>query len=303
MKSYRESFYQHIEQLQDTICQRLEALDGQARFREDLWERTGGGGGRTRVIADGQVFEKGGVNISGVHGRLPESMTQYLKVEHNQFFACGISLVIHPKSPFVPTVHANFRYFELYNEEEEVVDQWFAGGADLTPYYLDESDVRHFHQVWKDVCDRYDTAFYPKYKKACDDYFYNHHRDEARGIGGLFFDYLRPSDQHSSDFWRDFTVDNSHAFIDAYVPIVEHQQSKTYSEKQRTWQEIRRGRYVEFNLVHDKGTLFGLKTKGRIESIFMSLPPQVRWEYDFQVEPDSEEAKLLEVLRRPKNWI
>lgn len=303
MNSYRNSFFQHINDLQEEICKALENLDGKAKFKEDVWKRKGGGGGRSRVISDGHIFEKGGVNISGVHGELPDSMTKYLKVSNNRFFACGISLVLHPINPFIPTVHANFRYFELYDKNGAVVDQWFAGGADLTPYYVDESDIVHFHKTWKVHCDLYEVGFYSKYKEACDSYFYNHHREEARGVGGLFFDYLRPTDLHSSDFWRDFTVGASQTFLNSYVPIVENQKTRLYTENHKEWQEIRRGRYVEFNLIHDKGTLFGLKTKGRIESIFMSLPPKVRWEYDYQVKEDTEEAKLLEVLKNPINWL
>jgi coproporphyrinogen III oxidase len=303
MKSYKEDFVAFIRQLQDEICAAVEAEDGKTKFLEEHWRREGGGGGRTRVIAHGDVFEKGGVNISEVHGVLPESMQQYLKVPYADFFACGISLVLHPFNPFVPTVHANYRYFELYDEAGKVVDQWFAGGADLTPYYLFEEDARHFHRIQKEVCDRFDGSDYPQFKAACDTYFFNHHRDEARGIGGTFFDYLRGTPGKPAKHWFDFVTQMGSAFITAYLPIVHRRKDTTFSEHHKHWQEIRRGRYVEFNLIHDKGTLFGLKTKGRIESILMSLPPTVRWEYNYQPEAGSEEAQLLEVLRHPKQWV
>ena len=187
----KESFYEYIQNLQDTITQALEAIDGKARFREDLWERPEGGGGRTRIIENGNVIEKGGVNISAVHGPLPKSMQEYFKVKDVDFFACGLSLVLHPINPMVPTVHANWRYFEMYDEKGNTVDQWFGGGQDLTPYYLFEEDVRHFHQTCKTVCDSVHTDLYPDFKQKCDAYFFNKHRNEARGVGGLFFDYLK----------------------------------------------------------------------------------------------------------------
>lgn len=303
MKSYKEEFVAFIRQLQDKICAAIEAEDGEAKFVEELWQREGGGGGRTRVIQNGAVFEKGGVNISEVHGVLPESMQQYLKVPHADFFACGISLVIHPFSPFVPTVHANYRYFELYDKGGNVVDQWFAGGADLTPYYLFEEDAVHFHQVQKDACDKFDVSYYRKYKEACDKYFFNHHRGEARGIGGTFFDYLRGTPEKPAQHWFEFLTNVGSAFIDAYLPIVRRRKEQTFAHHHKHWQEIRRGRYVEFNLIHDKGTLFGLRTNGRIESILMSLPPTVRWEYNYQPEGGSEEAKLVDVLMHPRDWV
>jgi len=303
MNSLKDSFYTYIQTLQDQICAALEAEDGGATFQEDLWERPGGGGGRTRVIENGNVFEKGGVNISAVYGELPDTMKAYFKVEEGDFFACGLSLVIHPKSPMVPTVHANWRYFEMYNKQGEIVDAWFGGGQDLTPYYLFEEDATHFHQVCKRACDAHDPAFYPKYKKQCDAYFWNAHRNEARGVGGLFFDYLKALPEQSMQQWYDFVTEVGNSFIEAYVPIVNRRKSLSYTDAQRDWQEIRRGRYVEFNLVHDKGTLFGLKTNGRIESILMSLPAHVQWRYDHHPEPDSEEARLIEVLENPKAWV
>ena len=303
MSRLKDSFYAYIQTLQDQICAALEAEDGGATFQEDLWERPGGGGGRTRVIENGNVFEKGGVNISAVHGELPDTMKAYFKVEEGDFFACGLSLVIHPKNPMVPTVHANWRYFEMYNKQGEIVDAWFGGGQDLTPYYLFEEDATHFHQVCKRACDAYDPAFYPKYKKQCDAYFWNAHRKEARGVGGLFFDYLKALPERSMQQWYDFVTEVGNSFIEAYIPIVNRRKSLSYTDAQRDWQEIRRGRYVEFNLVHDKGTLFGLKTNGRIESILMSLPAHVQWRYNHQPEKGSEEARLIEVLENPKAWV
>ena len=305
MSETRENFTTYIQNLQDRICSALEKVDGKATFREDNWNRDGGGGGRTRVIEKGAVFEKGGVNISTVHGELPDPIKKHFNVAEGWFWAGGISLVIHPESPMVPTVHANFRYFEIYEDEAIQVrtDGWFGGGADLTPYYLRDEDAGHFHSVLKLACDKHGEDLYPKFKKQCDEYFYNTHRGEARGIGGLFFDYLRPDDKRSLSDWHQFTEDSGNAFINAYLPIVKKRLDEPYSDEQKYWQEIRRGRYVEFNLIHDRGTLFGLKTNGRIESIFMSLPPTVRWDYDFHPKPGSREETLLNVLKNPREWV
>ena len=299
----KEKFYSYIQDLQDRITSALEEIDGKAVFREDLWRRQEGGGGRTRVIEGGKVFEKGGVNISKVHGPLAPAMQRHFKVGNVDFFACGLSLVLHPKNPMVPTVHANWRYFEMYDKKGNLVDSWFGGGQDLTPYYLFEDDARHFHEICKKSCDAHHPDFYQDYKKRCDDYFWNAHRNEARGIGGLFFDYLRTSEEMNMEDWYSFVTEVSNSFLDAYLPIVERRKEWTYTTENRQWQEIRRGRYVEFNLVHDKGTLFGLKTNGRIESILMSLPPQVQWVYDHHPEPDSWEAKLVKVLEQPREWV
>ncbi|KAF2518920.1 oxygen-dependent coproporphyrinogen oxidase [Flavobacterium salilacus subsp. salilacus] len=299
----KDKFYQYIQQLQDTITAKLETVDGKAKFRQDLWERAEGGGGRTRVIENGNVFEKGGVNISAVHGALPKAMQSYFNVGDVDFFACGLSLVIHPKNPFVPTVHANWRYFEMYDKAGNIVEAWFGGGQDLTPYYLFDEDAVHFHQTCKTACDKHNPEFYPKFKKQCDDYFWNTHRDEARGIGGLFFDHCKATDDFSMEQWYNFVTEVGNSFLEAYVPIVEKRKDIEYTEANRNWQEIRRGRYVEFNLVHDKGTLFGLKTNGRIESILMSLPPHVQWVYDHHPEAGSEEERLITILQNPKNWI
>ena len=301
--SIKDKFFNYIHQLQDTITSKLEAVDGSAKFQEDIWKRQEGGGGRTRVIENGTVFEKGGVNISGVHGKLPDSMQKYFGVEDADFFACGLSLVLHPKNPMVPTVHANWRYFEMYDKEGNIVDQWFGGGQDLTPYYLFDADAKHFHQTCKTACDKHNAEFYPKYKARCDDYFYNAHRNEGRGIGGLFFDYCKASEAMTMQNWYDFVTEVGDSFLDAYVPIVEKRKGLDYTKDQRNWQEIRRGRYVEFNLVHDKGTLFGLKTNGRIESILMSLPPHVQWVYDHHPEKGSEEERLIKILQKPIDWV
>jgi coproporphyrinogen III oxidase len=299
----KNKFYAYIQTLQDKITAELERVDGQATFRQDLWKRPEGGGGRTRVIENGAVFEKGGVNISAVHGSLPQAMQTYFKVGDVDFFACGLSLVIHPKNPMVPTVHANWRYFEMYDKEGNTVDQWFGGGQDLTPYYLFEEDARHFHQTCKSACDKHHPDFYSKFKKQCDAYFWNAHRNEARGLGGLFFDYCKASEDFMLDNWYDFVTEVGNSFLEAYVPIVEKRKNLEYTPENRNWQEIRRGRYVEFNLVHDKGTLFGLKTNGRIESILMSLPPHVQWVYDHHPEAGSEEEKLINILQNPIDWI
>ncbi len=303
MENVKDRFYNYIQNLQDTICSRLEEVDGTATFQEDIWKRKEGGGGRTRILDEGRVFEKAGVNISAVHGALPESMQNYFGVKDADFFACGLSLVIHPKNPMVPTVHANWRYFEMYDQNGKIVDQWFGGGLDLTPYYLFEEDVIHFHQVCKDACDAHHPDFYTRYKEKCDSYFHNSHRGEARGVGGLFFDYCKKNETKDMNQWYDFVTEVANNFLEAYVPIVEKRKALPYTDAQRTWQEIRRGRYVEFNLVHDKGTLFGLKTNGRIESILMSLPKHVQWHYNHHPEEGSEEDKLLQVLKEPKDWL
>jgi coproporphyrinogen III oxidase len=299
----KNQFYKYLENLQDTITSKLEYVDGLAKFEEDLWEREEGGGGRTRVIENGAIFEKGGVNISAVYGELPEVLRNQFKVEQGNFFACGLSLVLHPINPFVPTVHANWRYFEMYDATGNIVTQWFGGGQDLTPYYLFEEDARHFHTVCKAACDRHNAQFYSKFKKTCDAYFWNAHRNEARGIGGLFFDYLKETDSFSIEDRYNFVTEIGNSFLESYVPIVEKRKGKEFEKMHKDWQEVRRGRYVEFNLVHDRGTLFGLKTNGRIESILMSLPPIVQWKYNHHPENNSEEAKLLDVLLKPRDWI
>jgi coproporphyrinogen III oxidase len=300
----KENWISYIHGLQDRICGALEEVDGSAKFFEDAWARPEGGGGKTRVIANGKVFEKGGVNTSVVFGEVTNAMKVQLKIEGAHWFACGLSLVLHPVNPFVPTVHCNYRMFELYDGDGNVADRWFGGGTDLTPYYLFEEDAKHFHQVYKDVCDKFDPSFYAEFKLACDDYFVNAHRDnERRGIGGIFYDYRRADEKHDTEFWMNFGKACGNAFIEAYIPVVEKRMNQPYTEKEKHWQEIRRGRYVEFNLVHDRGTLFGLKTNGRIESILMSLPPTVRFEYNYRPAEGSEEDKLLQVCLHPKDWM
>lgn len=298
----KEKFYAYIQQLQDSITTALEKADGKANFKQDVWEREEGGGGRTRVIENGKIFEKGGVNISAVHGALPKPMQDYFKVGDVDFFACGLSLVLHPVNPFVPTVHANWRYFEMYDKTGNIVGSWFGGGQDLTPYYLFDEDAIHFHRICKAVCDAHDASFYNDFKNKCDNYFWNTHRNEARGIGGLFFDYCKAENGKTMQQWYDFVTAVGNSFLEAYLPIVERRKDIAYTKEHRNWQEIRRGRYVEFNLVHDKGTLFGLRTNGRIESILMSLPPHVQWRYDHHPEIGSEEERLLKILKEPRNW-
>jgi coproporphyrinogen III oxidase len=302
---FRERWIGYIHVLQDTICAALEQADGTALFVEDRWERPEhGGGGKTRLITNGKLFEKGGVNTSVVFGKVTDALRTQLKIDGSSWFACGLSLVIHPLNPFVPTVHANWRYFELYNDQAETIDRWFGGGTDLTPYYLFEDDARHFHQTLKKTLDPFGAGLYLKYKKACDAYFANHHRnEEMRGIGGIFYDYLRPAGDAEAEQHFAFQEANGNVFLEAYLPIAEKRRSMPYGEKEIQWQEIRRGRYVEFNLIHDRGTLFGLKTNGRTESILMSLPPRARWIYNYQPEPGSLEEELLQVCLHPKDWI
>ncbi len=288
---FREAVAGWLRGLQDRITQALEEADG-GRFREDAWQRPGGGGGRSRVLADGAVFEKAGVNFSDVHGQMSEEFARQVPGEGRDFTAVGVSLVLHPRSPMVPTVHANFRY--LTKGER----RWFGGGADLTPYYPFRADVLHFHRTWQRACVAHPgVADYPRFKKWCDDYFYLPHRGEARGVGGIFFDYLEGDDRAFA-----FVRDCGDAFLDAYLPILRRRRDEPWGERERAFQEYRRGRYVEFNLLYDRGTVFGLKTGGRTESILMSLPPRVRWEYDWRPEPGSREAELVEVYLKPRDW-
>ena len=299
----KDQFYSYILTLQNRITHALEDFDGKAKFKQDIWKRKEGGGGQSRIIENGAVIEKGGVNISAVHGVLPRSMQAYFKVGEVDFFACGLSLVIHPKNPMVPTVHANYRYFEMYDDKGIILDQWFGGGQDLTPYYLFEEDVVHFHQQCKKACDKYHPGFYKEFKDNCDKYFYNKHRNESRGVGGLFFDYLKANKEFNIQDRFDFVTGVGDVFLDSYMPILNKRKDQLYSKLNRNWQEIRRGRYVEFNLIHDKGTLFGLKTNGRIESILMSLPPYVQWRYNHEPAQESEEFKLITILKNPREWI
>ena len=310
-----------MQDIQDEICQGLEKLDGIGKFKEDSWERPGGGGGRSRVIRDGAVFEQGGVNFSEVWGdKLPPSiLAQRPEAEGHGFYATGTSMVLHPKSPYVPTVHLNYRYFEAGPV------WWFGGGIDLTPYYPYAEDAHHFHQTIKAACDKSNKEYYPVFKRWCDEYFYLKHRQEMRGVGGIFFDYqdgqgelykgpdsqgpaaiysqqLGVPESRSWESLFTFIQNCGKSFLPAYTPIVERRQPIEYGDRERNFQLYRRGRYVEFNLVYDRGTIFGLQTNGRTESILMSLPPLVRWEYGYSPEPNTPEAQLYEVFLKPYDW-
>jgi len=287
-----------MRRIQDAICNGLERADGGAMFREDEWHHHSGGGGRSRVISHGHVFEKGGVNFSAVEGELPQFLGSHTTPGAKRFFATGVSIVLHPMSPLVPIIHANVRYFE-----SDEGDAWFGGGIDLTPVYVVDEQVRHFHQVLKGTCDTLAPDAYGKYKQAADTYFFIPHRKETRGIGGIFYDYLKPDNPHSFDTLLDFTIAVGDAFLPAYLPIVEAQRGLEWTSQQKQWQLVRRGRYVEFNLVYDKGTRFGLETGGRIESILMSLPEHASWIYNHQPEPGSEEERSLNVFRNPVKWV
>ncbi|MGH2568831.1 MAG: oxygen-dependent coproporphyrinogen oxidase [Bacteroidota bacterium] len=284
----------YFEELQNSLCRELESIDGKGRFVEDAWQHHEGGGGKTRVLQNGGIFEKAGVNSSAVSGTLTETLAHRLNVKPQRFFATGMSLVLHPESPMIPTVHANFRYLELADGQS-----WFGGGSDLTPYYLVEEDARLFHSVWKRACDRHDASYYPKFKKWCDDYFFLKHRGEARGVGGIFFDYLK------GDFETlfHFVQECGNSFLASYLPIVERHKTDAWGEPERQWQLLRRGRYVEFNLVYDRGTLFGLETQGRAESILISLPPLVRWDYNVHAKKGSREEQLVQALQSPRSWL
>lgn len=301
----RTRFEAMIRKTQDDICARVEALDGK-KFHEDAWIRENGGGGISRVLQGGNVFEKAGVNVSVVYGTMPPEAVQaasargvtrdvgYAPGEPVPFFAAGVSSVMHPWNPMAPTMHFNYRYFET--------DRglwWFGGGTDLTPSFLFEEDVRHFHGSLKTTCDNHDKEYYPKFKNWCDDYFLIKHRGERRGVGGIFFDDL--NDRPADEIFQ-FSTACANTVCDAYLPIVEKRKDAEYTEEQKKWQQLRRARYVEYNLVYDRGTVFGLKTGGRIESILMSLPLTARWEYDHSPEEGSWEAKTLEVLKNPKDW-
>lgn len=286
--------------LQDRICRALAGIDGNAVFAEEGWERAGGGGGRSRVLAEGRVFEKAGVGFSHVHGtQLPPSATAHRpELAGAKWQALGVSLVIHPRNPYVPTSHANVRFF-IAEPDNAPAQWWFGGGYDLTPYYAFATDCVHWHRTAKAACAPFGADVYAHYKRWCDEYFFLKHRNEPRGIGGLFFD-----DLNEGGFERCFALQRAigDSYLDAYVPIVERRQHLAYGERERQFQLLRRGRYVEFNLVYDRGTLFGLQTGGRTESILMSLPPLVRWDYGWQPEPGSSEAALTEKFLVPRDW-
>lgn len=291
----------YLESLQARICTELEALDGEAKFGTDTWQHAGGGGGCSRALAEGRVFERGGVNVSHVQGEsLPKAATDKRpELVGARFEALGISLVMHPRNPYAPTSHANVRFFIAHPPEGDPI-WWFGGGYDLTPYYGFDEDCQHWHQVAKTACDPFGTDVYARYKKWCDQYFYLKHRDEPRGIGGLFFD-----DLNDWGFERCFAFMQSvgNSFLKAYLPIVLRRKEDAYGERERDFQCYRRGRYVEFNLVYDRGTLFGLQSGGRTESILMSLPPEVRWRYNWSPQQDSAEARLYERYLQARDWI
>jgi coproporphyrinogen III oxidase len=296
-----EAVKAYLLDLQQHICDDIERVDGQQRFHSDTWERDSGGGGDSRVLSDGAVFEQAGINFSHVYGaNLPPSATAHRpELAGRHFQAMGVSLVIHPRNPYVPTSHANVRFFMAEKEGHDPV-WWFGGGFDLTPYYGFEEDARHWHRVAHQACAPFGEDVYPRYKRWCDEYFFIKHRNEPRGIGGLFFD-----DLNEGGFERCFNFMQSVGdhYLPAYVPIVERRMSTSYTDRERDFQLYRRGRYVEFNLVYDRGTLFGLQSGGRTESILMSLPPLVKWRYNWQPEPGTPEAKLYEVFLKPQDWL
>ncbi|KXX80679.1 Oxygen-dependent coproporphyrinogen-III oxidase [Madurella mycetomatis] len=299
---------------QREIVRALEKVDGK-KFRIDEWQRKEGGGGITCVLQDGNVFEKAGVGVSVVYGTLPKPAILKMRANHKnivdtdnipdslEFFAAGLSLIVHPKNPMAPTVHLNYRYFETTKPDGTSGAWWFGGGSDLTPNYLFDEDAIQFHKSLKDVCDKHDKEYYPRFKKWCDDYFYNKHRGEARGIGGIFFDDLDETVSDKENTFA-FITDALKSFVPTYIPIVNRRKDMPFTEQEKEWQQIRRGKYVEFNLVHDRGTAFGLNTPGaRVESILMSLPMTASWKYMHEPEPKSREARLVEVLKNPKEWV
>ncbi|MEM6840921.1 MAG: oxygen-dependent coproporphyrinogen oxidase [Bacteroidota bacterium] len=284
--------------LQTDICNALEEADGRGKFTADIWQRPGGGGGTSRILNNGNVIEKGGVNFSAVYGETPAKILTALNLTQADFYATGVSIVLHPHNPFVPIIHMNVRYFEMSNGV-----YWFGGGIDLTPHYIDREDARFFHSSLKEACDQFDPAYYPNYKKWADDYFYIKHRKETRGVGGIFFDRLTPkSGQSKSDIFN-FVQAVGQTFTPIYTHFMNKNKDLSYEDRHKQWQCLRRGRYVEFNLVWDKGTKFGLDTDGRTESILMSLPPMATWKYNFTPSPDSQEAHTTSLLKKDINWI
>lgn len=295
----KEQIAADYRQIQDEICAGLEQVDGLAKFEEELWEREGGGGGRTRVIQHGNVLEKGGVNFSAVEGKLPDAVKKAFKVDQDDFFATGVSIVIHPNHPWVPIIHMNIRYFEMSDQV-----RWFGGGIDLTPHYVIPQDAQFFHQHIKSVCDQFHADFYSKFKNWADDYFFIKHREETRGVGGIFYDRLTPEAAGIS--WEEifnFSKAVGRSFIPVYTELINRNRTKAFSEQEKNWQYQRRSRYAEFNLVYDAGTKFGLETNGRIESILMSLPPQANWVYDYQAKEGSLEQQTLGLLKKGINWV
>jgi coproporphyrinogen III oxidase len=289
--------------LQEDICYQIKHADGEGSFIEDNWERSGGGGGLSRILSNGKIIEKGGVNFSAVWGKTPEPVLRSMQLDTNElseFFATGVSIVMHPHSPMVPIIHMNVRYFEMTGQKNV---WWFGGGIDLTPHYVVEEDAAYFHKTLKEVCDRHNVDYYPEFKKWADDYFYIRHRHETRGVGGIFFDYLKDDNDFTKESRFAFVKDVGKSFAPLYTHFMKKNSLLPYGEKERKWQYLRRGRYVEFNLVWDRGTKFGLDTDGRTESILMSLPPQANWIYNHKPMPGSDEEKTLSLLRKDIDWI
>ncbi len=284
--------------LQNRICQAVEQTDGKAGFAEDRWLRTGGGGGITRIIQKGNILEKGGVLFSAVHGKTPSNILKALQLPESDFYATGVSIVMHPQSPMVPIIHMNVRYFEMSNGL-----YWFGGGIDLTPHYVDEGDATFFHSQLKQVCDSHHPSYYSTFKPWADDYFYIPHRQETRGIGGVFFDRLSATEEISKEQRFAFVQDVGETFAPVYTHFMQKNASLPFGDREKEWQMVRRGRYVEFNLVYDKGTKFGLDTEGRTESILMSLPTHSEWHYKYQVQPGSKEEKTLHYLKKGIEWV
>jgi coproporphyrinogen III oxidase len=301
----KEEIRDWFTQLQQDICNQLETTDGKGKFISDVWQRPGGGGGVSRVLTDGKIIEKGGVNFSAVHGKAPEAIVKMLNLsEHDnpEFFATGVSIVIHPFNPMVPIIHMNVRYFETVSANTANNTWWFGGGIDLTPHYVNEEDAVFFHKHLKGVCDKHDHSFFPTFKKWADDYFFIKHRNETRGIGGIFFDYLKGEGFSKEDRFN-FVKDVGNSFAPIYTHLMKKNFELPFTEEEKEWQFLRRGRYVEFNLVWDRGTKFGLDTDGRTESILMSLPPRAQWEYNHQPKQNSKEMKTLSYLKKDIDWI
>lgn len=301
---HRENIASWFQELQDSICQGLEQTDGSGKFHEDIWQRPGGGGGKTRTLTDGNIIEKGGVNFSEVYGETPKKILEALEFEKANFYATGVSIVMHPSNPMVPIIHMNVRYFEMTSDSTPADTKWwFGGGIDLTPHYIQEEDAQFFHQKLKNTCDRHHVDYYPSFKKWADDYFYLKHRNETRGVGGIFFDRLSEDPPFTKSSRWEFVQSVGSAFLPLYQHLMQKNHQLPFGEKEKHWQMVRRGRYVEFNLVWDKGTKFGLDTGGRTESILMSLPPQAHWIYDYQPPPTSAEYQTLTKLKKDIDWI
>lgn len=302
MSSNLNDIKQYLIRLQDSICNGLAEIDGKSTFKSDKWVRPEGGGGDTRVIKDGAIYEKGGVNFSHVFGEIPDFINESNNKE-GIFHATGVSIVIHPQNPFVPIIHMNVRYFELRdNNDDQIKDAWFGGGIDVSPAYPNENDTLFFHQYLKNECDDIDNTFYPTFKKACDEYFYIQHRKEMRGISGVFYDHLRPKSAAERNLYFQFMQKIGDSFLPIYKELSNRNRHFQFNEIHKKWQHIRRGRYAEFNLIYDRGTHFGLKTNGRIESILMSLPPMAEWLYDYHPELGTEEQKTLAFFQA-KDWV